>query len=301
MMMYWPPLAPPVSSPVCDGTGSARAVQAGADLHVHTTHSDGVFSPGEVLRSAAQAGLAAVAITDHDTVSGVSVAQPEANRLGIELIPGIEMTAEHAGHEVHILGYFLDVHDEALLEATQRFRLERDQRLLSMIDALRELGLLVDFQAIRTVWPRAALGRKHLAEWLVKSQQAPTVRVAFDRYLADDAPACRPRPRIPWSEAVACIARAQGVAALAHPGRKLADPLLLDMKAAGLAGIEVNWPGQGANRVRQARERADRLGLIPLSGSDFHAPDQSMRSIGCRVTPVAELERLRACASTPAR
>ena len=278
-----------------------QPAMAGADLHVHTTHSDGVFSPGEVVRTAAQAGLSAVANTDHDTVSGVSVAQPEADRLGIELVPGIEMTAEHHDTELHILGYFLDVQHEPLLSATRRLHAERDQRFLAIIDGLRQLGLTVDFDEIRAVWPRAALGRKHLAEWLVRSRQVPTVRVAFNRYLADDAPACRPKPRMPWAEALASIANAGGVSALAHPSRNMDDLLLKEMKEAGLSAIEVSWPGQGANRVRQGRERADRLGLIPLSGSDFHAPDQSMRSIGCRRTPLAELESLRARVPQPSK
>ena len=271
--------------------------QAGADLHIHTTHSDGVFSPGEVVRSAVAAGLDALAITDHDTISGIAVARPEANRLGIELIPGIELTAESAGQEVHILAYFLDDTSPLLLQATERMRAERDARLLAMIDALTQLGLSVNFAEIRAIWPRAALGRKHLAEWLVKTRQVPTVREAFTRYLADDAPGCRPRPRMDWRAALALVAAAGGVCGLAHPGRRMADPLLLEMKEAGLAAIEVNWPGQGANRVCQAEARAERLGLIPLSGSDFHAPDQSRRYIGCKRTPPPILARLRAVAT----
>jgi predicted metal-dependent phosphoesterase TrpH len=267
---------------------------SGADLHVHTTHSDGVFSPGEVVRAAAQAGLQAVAITDHDTVSALPVALPEAQRLGIELVAGIELTAEHDGRELHLLGYFLEVENPVLRAVTQRLRSEREARVVAMIEALRGFGLSLELEPIQAVWPRAALGRKHLAEWLVRSKQVPTLREAFDRYLGNEGPAQRPSPRLPWTEALTCIATAGGVSALAHPPRNLRDAVLEQLKTGGLSALEVSWPGQGANRVRQACLRADRLGLIPLAGSDFHAPDHSKRSIGCRRTLPEQLERLRA-------
>jgi predicted metal-dependent phosphoesterase TrpH len=273
----------------------------GADLHVHTTHSDGVFSPGEVVRAAAQAALQAVAITDHDTVSGVPIAQPEADRLGIELIAGLELSAERERREIHLLGYFLNVEHVCLLATTQRLRIDRERRLVGMIDALHGLGFRVELAEIRAVWPGAALGRKHLAEWLSRSKQVPSSREAFERYLGDDGPAYLPSPRLCWTEALACIASAGGVSALAHPPRNTTDALLEELKGGGLAAIEVSWPGQAANRVRQARKRADRLGLIPLAGSDFHAPDDSRRSIGCRKTTPEDLERLRANARRDTR
>jgi predicted metal-dependent phosphoesterase TrpH len=270
-----------------------RVPTAGADLHVHTTHSDGVYSPCEVVRAAAQAGLQAVAITDHDTVSAVPVARQEADRVGIELIAGIELTADRDGRELHLLGYFLTVEHPALLETTQLLRHQRDDRILAMIDTLRLLGLSVELEEVRAVWPRAVLGRKHLAEWLVRSKQVPSVREVFTRFLGDTSPAFHPSPRLPWTDAIACIAGAGGVSALAHPARGATDAFLSEMAEAGLSAIEVSWPGQGANRVRQARARADRLGLIPLAGSDFHAPDHSKRSIGCRVTTPEDTQRLR--------
>ena len=142
----------------------------GADLHVHTTHSDGVCSPCEVVVAAARVGLAALAITDHDTVSALAVARPEAARWGIELIPGVELTCGHDGRELHILGHFIRDEDPALLEAMASLRAGRDQRIEAMAARLQTLGLSIDLDAVRRAFPRASLGRRHLAEYLARTR-----------------------------------------------------------------------------------------------------------------------------------
>lgn len=260
-----------------------------ADLHVHTTHSDGVCSPGEVVRAAASVGLGAVAITDHDTVSAVAVARPEAARVGVELIPGVELTAEYAGREVHILGLFIRDDDPTLVAATDALRLARRERIAAMAGRLAELGLHVDLAALRAMFPRATLGRKHLAEWLARTGQVPTARDAFVRYLGDGGPAEVSKPRLPYAEAIGLIGGSGGVAALAHPPYDLRDSDLGAMAEAGLAAIEV------AGSRPQQRDRATRLGLIPVAGTDFHAPDRPGRWVGAITTPAADLAALRRC------
>jgi predicted metal-dependent phosphoesterase TrpH len=183
---------------------SARCA-AGADLHVHTTHSDGACSPGEVVRAAAGVGLAALAITDHDTLSGLAVARPEARRLGVELVGGIELTAEFRGREVHILGHFVRDDDPALAATSAALRAARSDRLRGIVGRLEELGLTVDLPALERAFPRATLGRRHLAEWLARTGQVESPRAAFARYLGDDGPAQVPKPRLPWPEAIALI------------------------------------------------------------------------------------------------
>ena len=172
----------------------------GADLHVHTTHSDGACSPGEVVRAADAVGLAALAITDHDTLSALAVGRPEAHRLGIELIAGIELTAERDGREIHILGHFVRPDEPALLAATDALRAARDDRIGRMVDRLKDLGLLVDLDVLRQAFPRATLGRRHLADYLARSGQVAGHREAFARYLGDDGPARSPSPGSPGAE-----------------------------------------------------------------------------------------------------
>ncbi len=269
---------------------------AAADLHVHTTHSDGVCSPCEVVRAAAGVGLSALAITDHDTLSAMAVARPEAERVGIELVAGVELTAEFQGREVHILGHFVRDDDPALVAATTRLKEARIGRLRAMADRLAGLGLWVDLAALRDAFPRATLGRRHLADWLSRTGQVAGPREAFARYLGDDGPAQVAKPRLAWSEAIALIRGAGGVAALAHPRHDLRGEALEELAGAGLGAIEVAGPGLDARMGRLWRDRADRLGLVPIAGSDFHAQDRPGRWVGSITTGGPVLERLRRAA-----
>lgn len=264
-----------------------------ADLHVHTTHSDGACTPGDVVRSAASVGLAALAITDHDTLSAVAVARPEADRLGIELIAGIELTAERDGKEVHLLGHFIRDDDPALLSATADLRSRRAARIEAMADRLTSLGLRIDLTAIRNAYPRATIGRKHLADWLVRSHQVANHRDAFARYLGDGGPGHVPKPRVPWRDAVALIVGAGGVAGLAHPPFDLRQSTLAELADAGLGSIEVAGPGVDRKCGLRWRGWAEAMGLVPIAGSDFHAPDRPGRWVGVIATPAADLDRLR--------
>jgi predicted metal-dependent phosphoesterase TrpH len=250
-----------------------------------------------VVRAAAGVGLAALAITDHDTLSALAVARPEARRCGIELVGGIELTAESPGREIHILGHFLRDDDPGLTAASAALRAARADRLRGMVARLAELGLAVDLPALERAFPRATLGRRHLAEYLARTGQVESPRAAFARYLGDGGPAQVPKPRLPWEEAIALIRGAGGVAGLAHPPYDLRERELQPLVAAGLRAIEVDGPGIGPPRGRRWRAWADRLGLVPIAGSDFHAPDRPGRWVGAITTPDAVLERLRdACA-----
>jgi len=264
-----------------------------ADLHVHTTHSDGGCSPGEVVRAAANVGLSALAITDHDTLSAIAVAQPEADRVGLELIPGIELTAEREGRELHILGHFVRGDDPALVAATAALRSARIDRIEAMARRLAEIGLGVDLGALRATFPRATLGRKHLADWLSRTGQVASPRDAFARYLGDGGPAHVAKPRVPWAEAIALIRGAGGVAGLAHPPYDLRSSVLRELVDAGLGAIEVDGPGINPRLGRRWRAWADEMGLAPIAGSDFHAPDRPGRWVGAITTPGLDLDRLR--------
>lgn len=264
-----------------------------ADLHVHTTHSDGSCSPGDVVRAAATVGLTALAITDHDTVSAIPLARTEADRLGIELIAGIELTAERDGKEVHLLGHFVRDDDDQLIAVTRTLQAARVDRIEQMVDRLTKLGLSINLDSIRRTFPRSTIGRKHLADWLSMTQQVSNAREAFSRFLGDDGPAMVAKPRVPWTDAIALIRQAGGVAGLAHPPFHLQQSHLADYHRAGLGAIEVNGPGIGAKLGQRWRSWAQSMGLIPISGSDFHTPDRPGRWVGSIVTETAELQRLR--------
>lgn len=264
-----------------------------ADLHVHTTHSDGVCSPCEVVNAAARVGLAAVAITDHDTVSAIAVARPEALRLGVELVAGIELTAEHDGREVHILGHFVRDDDPALVMNTRTLRERRAVRLRAMAERLGVLGLVIDVDALQRAFPRATLGRRHVADWLVRTGQAPSHRDVFARYLGDGGPADVPKPRLAWHDAIALIRGAGGVAGLAHPRYDLRERTLAAFAEAGLGAVEVAGPATNPRLGRRWRDWAANLGLVPIGGSDFHVHDRPGRWVGAITTPQAEFEALR--------
>lgn len=266
---------------------------AAADLHIHTTHSDGVCSPCEVVIAAANVGLAALAITDHDTLSALAVARPESSRLGLELVAGVELTAELEGREVHILGHFVRDDDPTLLAATTSLRLRRADRLRAMVDRLGDLGLSIDLPALERAFPRATLGRRHLADWLVRTGQVPGQREAFLRYLGDDGPVRVAKPRLAADQAIALIRGAGGVAGLAHPPYDLRERALRILADAGLGALEVAGHAVDARHGRRWRDWADRLGLVPIAGSDFHAHDRPGRWIGSITTPGEDLDRLR--------
>ena len=272
---------------------AASPLAGAADLHVHTTHSDGACTPGDVVRSAASVGLAAVAITDHDTLSAVAVARPEAERIGIELIAGIEVTAEREGKEIHLLGHFVRDDDPALLHATTDLRARRAARIEAMADRLVGIGLHIDLAAIRRAYPRATIGRKHLADWLVRTGQAASARDAFARYLGDGGPAQVPKPRLDWRLAISLIRGAGGVAGLAHPPFDLRQSMLAELAEGGLGAIEVAGPGVDRKCGLRWRGWAEEMGLAPIAGSDFHAPDRPGRWVGAVATPAEDLERLR--------
>jgi len=264
-----------------------------ADLHVHTTHSDGVCSPCEVVVAAARVGLAALAITDHDTVSGLAVARPEAVRWGIELVHGVELTCGRGGREFHILGYFINDDEPLLLEAMALLRAGRAQRIEAITARLQSLGCSIDLDAVRRVFPRASLGRRHLADYLWRTRQVVSIRDAFVRYLADGRPACVDKPRLDNGVAIALIQGAGGVAALAHPPHDLREAELRALIDLGLHAIEVNGVGYSNAKSLRLHDWAGRFRVVGIAGSDFHAADRAGHWVGAISTPPEDLERLR--------
>lgn len=262
-----------------------------ADLHLHTTHSDGTYTPTQIVELGRRSGLAALAITDHDTVAAI----PEARQaslapgpgLPLEIVPAVEITTEHRERELHLLAYFVDITNPDLLEAlsrTRRFRLERFQ---IMVDQLRQRGLRLEWTA-PAVTP--TLGRRNLAELLVKAGHVGSVREAFARYLKDGLMEV-PRQRLPVAEAIVLVHQAGGVACWAHPGAQGDLPALAELRRLGLGAVEVEYPEVRRGRIQQLRTWARELGLAVTGGSDCHGPGR--RAVGACTISADELEHLR--------
>jgi predicted metal-dependent phosphoesterase TrpH len=266
------------------------STQGRADLHVHTTCSDGVYRPAQIVELARRAGLAAVAITDHDTLAGVEPARQAATN--VEIIAGVEITAEHHDHELHLLGYFISVDNAQLRVALARLHERRAERFREMVDRLRAFGIELDRDAIRAPMG-ATLGRRHLADLLVRTGKAANIREAFQRWLGDRGRVNTPKARLPAAEAIALVRQAGGVAAWAHPSYDATIDSLQELRDVGLQAIEVDYPHCRHSRTLALRGWAKELGLAVTGGSDCHGPEQPARGLGsCSVTD-AELAALR--------
>jgi len=237
--------------------------------------------------------LGALAITDHDTVSALPLARAEAAWWGIELVAGVELTCEFEGRELHILGYFIRDDDPALCAAMSALRAGRAERVRTMTARLKAQGLWIEQAALKQAFPRAVLGRRHVAEYLVHTGQVGSVRDAFREYLGEGRPGCIDKLRLEAGRAITLIHAASGVSALAHPPATLKERSLCSLIQLGLQAIEVDGTGFSRSLSRRLSNQANRLGLIAIAGSDFHAADRPGRWIGAITTDRESLERLR--------
>lgn len=249
-----------------------------ADLHLHTTASDGVLEPQALAARAAQAGFSVIAITDHDNMNGIAPAQEAAKALGVRVIPGVELSCG-AQKEIHILGYGFDPQDSALLAFCAQRRSEREARARKMVRRLEELGRPVSLERVQAL-ARGVMGRPHIARALVEAGHAASVSDAFERFLSPGRPAYVPREDVRVADAVRLIAQAGGVAVLAHPmelklGEAALASLVGEWKAQGLAGLEVYHPSAQNNHAAFLERLARWEGLLVTGGSDYHG--ESMR------------------------
>lgn len=245
------------------------------DLHLHTTFSDGSLPPTEVLALAEKAGVTALAITDHDIVEGLPEAMAAGARLGIEVIPGVEISSRFEDSELHILGYCMDWQDQEFNRRLAHLRACRHERNPLIVEKLNALGLALTYEEVRRLAGTGAVGRPHIARVLMEKGYVQSAKEAFDRYLADGRPAYVPRQLPEPAEAIAWIRAAKGVPVLAHPTwvRATEDGLLKlceQLKAAGLMGIEVHYSTHKRAQTAAYLNIARRLDLLVTGGSDFH-------------------------------
>jgi predicted metal-dependent phosphoesterase TrpH len=256
------------------------------DLHVHSSASDGSFAPAEVVRRAKEGGLAAMALTDHDTIDGVAEAVAAGQQYGVEIIPGVEVSAQYPGGTMHILGLFIDYRNGRLDERLAVLKRARAERNPQIIAKLNGLGIPLTLEQVERISGGGQMGRPHIARALMEGGYVRTIQEAFDRYLGWHRPAYVSKFRFPREEAIAMIRDVQGIPVLSHPftlglgSAQALKSLLQDLKAVGLAGLEVYYsehtPEQQALYLKLARE----LKLLITGGSDYHGDNKPEITLG---------------------
>jgi predicted metal-dependent phosphoesterase TrpH len=265
---------------------------ARADLHIHTTYSDGAYTPQEVVDLARRSGLAAVSITDHDCLEGLTAARSAAGG-HLEVVPGVELSARYRRQVFHLLGYFFRMDDPALTAGLAKLRQQRAERFREMVARLRSCGVVLENAELDNPDGSETLGRRNLAQLLVKAGGAATVREAFVRYLGDNGRAAVPAVGLPVEEAIALVRGAGGVAAWAHPSYDCTQESLQELRSHGLNAVEAEYPGFRRTRIHELRRLAAVAGLAVTGGSDCHGPDNFRRAIGVSGISCSELEVLR--------
>lgn len=248
-----------------------------ADLHIHTIASDGTYTPSQVVEAAHNIGLGAIAITDHDTVDGIDEALAAGQELGVEVIPGIEISTIYGSGDVeaHILGYFIDHKNPGLLDRLQVLKNARQDRAKIMVELLNKAGVPVSLDRVMEIARGGAVGRPHVAKAIREIGAASSMDAAFGRFLVPGCPAFVPRYKLAPLEAVQIIREYGGVACCAHVAKLKRDELVVDLIGKGLEAIEVYHPDHNSAGIRFYEKFARKRGLIATGGSDAHCFEDS--------------------------
>ena len=265
------------------------------DLHIHSTASDGRFSPEEIVRKAAELGLTFVALADHDSVDGIASALEAAKAFpGLKVIPAVEISTDVPSGEVHVLGYFIDYTSHELREALARFRNSREMRAQRMVARLSDFAIHIEWPRVQEIAGNGSVGRPHIARAMLEKGYIASIKEAFEKYIARDGPAYVEREKMTPVEAVELIARTNGLPVMAHPFT-VPDPeaLIAEMRTAGLVGIEAYYNGYKADEINRLVGLAKEYDLITTGGSDYHGLDDSNETvIGGVAVPGESVEKL---------
>jgi predicted metal-dependent phosphoesterase TrpH len=269
---------------------------SGIDLHTHSTASDGTNTITENVALALERGLAGIAITDHDTTAGYAEAAAAAEGTGLLIVPGIEFSAEYDGASLHVLAYWVDPADPALVEELRRLTDTRFRRGELMVEKLQALGYDISFERVHAIAGDDLIARPHIAQAMVEAGIVPTEKEAFDRFISDDGVAYVPKHALGPMDALRLIGAAGGVCVLAHPAMwkgngAVPDDLIEGMAAAGMGGLEVDHPDHDEAQRAHYRALAGRLDLVPTGASDCHGARYGYR-LGCETTPVELVDEL---------
>jgi hypothetical protein len=268
-----------------------------ADLHLHTHFSDGTFSPEELVERARDNGISAIALTDHDTMEGCARAAEACAAMGLDFVPGTELTAEYKGVEVHILGYYLDSTNERLTQEIGKCQSVRQERVHEMVRRLNQKRIPLQAERVFAIASCHSPGRPHVARALVAEGYCSHLDEAFERFLKHGKPAWVPKRRIEAADAIELIHQAGGVAVMAHPGLNRTDDVIPPIVKAGLDGIECFHTKHSTLASERYLEIADRYKLLVTGGSDCHGMSKGKPLIGTIKLPCQHVDMLRAAAA----
>lgn len=265
-----------------------------ADLHLHTYFSDGTYSPEELAAQAERQTLQVVALTDHDTVEGCAPTARACAAAGIEFIAGTELTAEQDGHEIHILGYGIDLQNAKFLREIGKFQAVRQNRIREMVQRLNQLNVPLQAEAVFALANCRAPGRPHVARALVQAGLVGSLDEAFERFLKKNRPAWVPKFKMSAANATELIHQSGGVAVMAHPGLNRSDEVIPVMVEAGLDGIECFHTKHSATTAGHYLQMAEHFHLLVTGGSDCHGLSKGRPLIGSVRLPYEHVEKLKA-------
>jgi predicted metal-dependent phosphoesterase TrpH len=263
------------------------------DLHIHSKYSDGTCTIQEIVECASSKGLAAIAITDHDCIDGYTSAAEIGSRLGIEVIPAVELSSEIEGKDIHILGYGLDIHNAHLQASLAEMKEARYIRAKKIVKNLNARGIDLRFETVAAIAGDASIGRPHIATALLKEELIYSFRDAFERYIGYDSPAYVGKKSLTPKEVFDLILSAGGIPTLAHPGVTRVDERIPSFVTMGLMGIEVYHSEHTATQQRFYLQYCKRNGLVYTGGSDFHSSLQTKAEIGIPHVPYRVIEILK--------
>lgn len=267
-------------------------MQRKVDLHLHSHFSDGVLSPAQIVTEAARMGLAGIAITDHDSVEGLPEAIEEARKYKLDFVPGIELSAQSHGRDIHILGYFIDWESPDLRSKLVEFKEKRRKRAKKIVENLNEQGVGIDFEEVIKIAGPGALGRLHIARALQKRRLVSDVREAFEKFIGEHCPAYVPKNFLTVPEAVSMIEKVNGIPVLAHPYTLGDDDLIMEFVSQGIRGIEAWHRDQGTDLVKRYERMAQEMGLFVVGGSDCHGMTSGRMLMGTLDVPHSVLDNL---------
>ncbi len=268
---------------------------SGVDLHIHTNASDGRLSPEEIVCKSVDLRLSIISITDHDTVDGVIPALEAAQGFTeLKVIPGIEISTDVPTGEVHVLGYFIDYKHDELLDKLIKMRNSRLDRARKMVEKLRNLGVVIEWERVKEIAGDSSIGRPHIAQVMFEKGYINSVKEAFNSYIGWGGPAYVSRDKLTPVEAVELILKANGLPVLAHP-LTINEPekMIIELMAYGLIGIEAYYHDSTVEDITRMVKIAEKYNLITTGGTDYHGLDDSTETmLGGVEVPMESVERL---------
>ncbi|MDP8263303.1 MAG: PHP domain-containing protein [Candidatus Ancaeobacter aquaticus] len=263
------------------------------DLHIHTNYSDGTYSPSEVVHQASRIGLRAISITDHDTVDGIEEAMNAARDLSLEIIPGIELSADDGNNQMHILGYYIDWRNPTFNAQLTELSDDRLNRARSIVDKLNQIGVKIDFNEVMNISGKGTVGRMHIAQAMKKKGIVNTVQESFNKYIGNGRSAYTAKYKLRPGEAIKLIKDSGGVSVVAHPGLLKRQAIIEELIDLGLDGIEVYHTDHKPAAVKKYLLVAAAHNLIVSGGSDCHGLGKDKMLMGTVKVPYDVLERMK--------